>query len=95
MAAYVLIDLEVTDPEAFKDYGKIAGPALKQYGGKLLAGAGTSQTLDGDWNPRQLSIGEFESVEQALRWYNSPEYAPAKELRLKAAKSRAIVVQGV
>jgi len=95
MAAYVLIELEVTDPESFKEYGKLAGPTLKQFGGKLLAGAGASQTLDGDWHPHQLSIGEFESVEQALRWYNSPEYAPAKEVRFKAAKSRAIVVQGV
>jgi len=42
-----------------------------------------------------LSVGEFESVEQALRWYNSPEYAPAKALRFKVANNRAIVVQGL
>ena len=39
--------------------------------------------------------GQFESVEQALRWYNSEEYVPAKALRFKVAKNKAIVVQGL
>jgi uncharacterized protein (DUF1330 family) len=51
--------------------------------------------IEGDWHPHLLSIGEFESVEQAMRWYNSPEYAPAKALRFKVAKNKAIVVQGL
>jgi uncharacterized protein (DUF1330 family) len=95
MAGYVLIDLEIIDPEGFKEYIKLAAPTVQQYGGKVLVGATHSQTLEGDWHPHQLSIGEFESVEQALVWYHSPEYAPAKELRLKVAKNRAIVVQGI
>jgi uncharacterized protein (DUF1330 family) len=95
MAGYILIDLEITDPDGFKEYLKLAGPTVKQYGGKVLAGGASSETLEGDWYPHLLSIGEFESVEQALRWYNSPEYAPAKALRFKVANNRAIVVQGV
>src|SRR5260370_1226433 len=51
--------------------------------------------FEGDWHPQLLSIGQFESVEQALRWYNSEEYAPAKALRFKVAKNQAIVVQGL
>lgn len=95
MAGYIMIDLEITDPEGFQEYLKLAGPTVKQYGGKVLIGGATSQTLEGDWQPRLLSVGEFESVEQALRWYNSPEYAPARALRFKVAKNRAIVVQGL
>jgi uncharacterized protein (DUF1330 family) len=34
-------------------------------------------------------------MEQARRWYASPEYAPALALRLKAAKARLILVEGV
>jgi uncharacterized protein (DUF1330 family) len=75
MAGYILIDLEITDPEGFQEYLKLAGPTVKQYGGKVLIGGAASETLEGDWHPHLLSVGEFESVEQALRWYNSGEYA--------------------
>ena len=95
MAGYILLDLEITDPEGFQEYLKLAGPTVKQYGGKVLVGGAVPVNLEGDWHPRLLSIGEFESVEQALRWYHSEEYAPAKELRLKVTKSKAIVVQGL
>ena len=95
MAGYIMIDLEITDSEGFKEYLKLAGPTLKQYGGKVLIGGATPENLEGDWQPRVLSVGEFESVAQALRWYNSEEYAPAKELRFKVAKNKAIVVQGI
>jgi uncharacterized protein (DUF1330 family) len=95
MAGYILIDLEITDPEGFQEYLKLAGPTLKQFGGKVLIGGAPSETLEGDWYPHLLSVGEFESVEQALRWYNSEEYTPAKALRFKVAKNKAIVVQGL
>jgi uncharacterized protein (DUF1330 family) len=95
MAGYIMIDLEITDQEGFKEYLKLAGPTLKQYGGKVLIGGATTETLEGDWHPHVFSVGEFESVEQAMRWYNSPEYAPAKVLRFKVANNRAIVVQGL
>jgi uncharacterized protein (DUF1330 family) len=95
MAGYILLDLEITDPEGFQEYLKLAGPAVKQYGGKVLVGGAVPQNLEGDWHPRLLSIGESESVEQALRWYNSEEYAPAKVLRFKVAKNKGIVVQGL
>jgi uncharacterized protein (DUF1330 family) len=95
MAGYILIDLEITDPAGFQEYLRLAGPTVKQYGGKVLVGGAFSETLEGDWHPHQLSIGQFESVEQALRWYNSEEYAPAKAIRLKVAKNKAIVVQGL
>jgi uncharacterized protein (DUF1330 family) len=61
----------------------------------VLVGGAVPENLEGDWHPRLFSIGEFESVEQALCWYNSEEYAPAKELRFKAAKNKGIVVQGL
>ena len=95
MKGYIMIDLEITDPEGFKEYLKLAGPSQKQYGAEVLIGGATCETLEGDWHPHLLAVGEFESVEQALRWYNSEEYDPAKALRLRTTISRAIVVQGL
>jgi len=95
MAAYVIVDLEVTDPEGFREYQKRAGSTIEQYGGKYLVRGGTYETLEGDWHPHRLVILEFASVEQAKRWYNSDEYAPVKDIRLKTANTQGILIQGV
>lgn len=95
MSAYVVLDIEVTDPAGYEDYKKLAPPALALYGGKYLARGGKVETLEGDWNPSRLVILEFPSVEQAKAWINSPEYAPARELRHKYAINRTVVVEGV
>ncbi len=99
MAGYIVIEFEITDPEGFQaqlqEYLQLAGPSLKQYGGKPVAAGVASETLEGNWHPHQVAIGEFASVEQATLWYNSAEYAPAKALRSKVAKYKTIAVQGL
>jgi uncharacterized protein (DUF1330 family) len=95
MTAYLIFDEDVTDPEGFQEYIQLAGPVLTRYGGKVLAAGGTLETLEGDWHPNQLAILEFESAEQAKRWYHSDEYAPVKDIRLKTANTRLVLVQGI
>ncbi len=95
MAAYVIVDLEVTDPEGLREYQKRAGSTLESYGGKYLVRGGTYETLEGDWHPHRLVMLEFPSVEQAKRWYNSDEYASLKDIRLKTANTQLILVQGI
>ncbi len=53
MAGYILLDLEITDPEGFKEYLKLAGPTVKQYGGKVLVGGAVPENLEGDWHPQR------------------------------------------
>ena len=62
MAGYILLDLEITDPEGFQEYLKLAGPTVKQYGGRVLVGGAVPENLEGDWHPRLFSIGGFESA---------------------------------
>lgn len=95
MAAYVLNDMEITDPALFEEYKKLSPATVAQYGGRFLARGGRTETLEGDWSPRRLVIIEFPSVEQAKAWSDSPEYAPAKRLRQRAAKSNLLVIEGV
>jgi uncharacterized protein (DUF1330 family) len=94
LALFCLIS-RITDPEGFQEYLKLAGPTVKQDGGRVLVGGAVPENPEGNWHPRLFSIGEFESVEQALRWYHSEENAPAKALRFKVAKNKGIVVQGL
>ncbi len=95
MTAYVIVDIEVTDPEGYKEYAKMAPETVNLYGGKYIARGGHNETLEGDWQAKRLVILEFPSVEQAKRWVNSPEYAPARKLRHQYAHSNMVVVEGV
>ena len=51
--------------------------------------------LEGDWEPQRLVILEFESMERLREWYDSPEYAPLKQLRGEVADSQLVVVEGL
>jgi uncharacterized protein (DUF1330 family) len=95
MTAYVIVDVQVTNPEGYAEYKNLAQVAVAQYGGKYLARGGKTETLEGDWQPNRLVILEFPSSEQAKAWLNSPEYAPARAMRHQYAKSRMVVIEGV
>ncbi len=94
MAAYVIVEVEVTNAEEYEDYKKLATPTVAQYGGKYIARGGKSETLEGDWHPGRLVILEFPNAERAKAWVNSPEYRPARELRHRYAKSKMVVIEG-
>ena len=94
MTAYVIVDIKVLDPAGYEEYKKLAPAAVKLFGGKYLARGGLNETLEGDWRANRLVILEFPTVEQAKAWLNSPEYAPARALRHKYAKTNMVVVDG-
>jgi len=95
MSAYVVVQVEVQDQATYDEYRKLVQATLDAYGGKFIVRGGNAQTLEGTWKPARLVILEFASVEQAKRWWGSAEYAPAKALRQKSARTEMIVVEGV
>ncbi len=95
MSAYVIVDIEVTDPVGYEEYKRLAAPTVAQYGGKYLARGGATEVLEGEWQPKRLVILEFENMERAKAWVNSTEYQPARELRHRYARSNMVVVAGV
>ncbi|HEV7890495.1 MAG TPA: DUF1330 domain-containing protein [Pyrinomonadaceae bacterium] len=95
MAAYIVVEVDVRDRERYEDYKRLVPPTLAQYGGRFVVRGGAAETLEGDWSPGRIVIVEFPSVEQARAWWDSPEYAPAKELRQATAHTQMILVEGV
>ena len=95
MAAYLVVDIEVTDPERYEEYHRQVPPLVAKYGGKYLARGGPFEKLEGDWTPRRLVLLEFPGVEQAKEFYDSAEYRPLKELRLRTTNSKMVLVDGV
>ena len=93
MAAYVIGEIDVTDPSLYDDYRKQVLATITKYGGRFLARGGKSEPLEGA-APKRVVLLEFPSYEQALKWYRSPEYAPLIELRKKASGGRLMLVEG-
>jgi uncharacterized protein (DUF1330 family) len=95
MSAYVISDIEITDPAAFADYTKLSPPSIERYGGRFVVRGGPLEVLEGSWTPSRLAIVSFPSVEVAKTWINSPEYLPARQARQRSARTGLIVVEGV
>jgi len=95
MAAYAIAEVDVTDPAQFEEYRKLVPATIAQYGGKYLVRGGTVDSKEGGWTPKRLVVLEFPSMAQARQWYDSPEYAPVLAMRLKSARSRVVLVEGL
>jgi uncharacterized protein (DUF1330 family) len=95
MTAYVIVDINVTDPVRYEDYKRLAAPTVELYGGKYIARGGKTETLEGDWLPTRLVILQFDTMEQAKNWLNSTEYSEARNLRHQTASSQMVVIEGV
>ena len=95
MAAYLIAEVEVTDPETFAQYRAQAGPTEAPYGARPLVVDGRIELLEGSWQPKQLVVLEFESMEQARRWYESQEYGQALPLRHQSATTDFLLVEGL
>ena len=95
MAAYVIVEVNVTDPPLFGEYAKGVPATIAAYGGRYIVRGGAVEPKEGGWMPKRVVLLEFPSMEQARKWYDSPEYKPLLAMRLKAADAKLIFVQGI
>lgn len=94
MKAYIIVDVNITDPARYEDYKKLTPGSLIPYDGKFIVRGGTAETLEGSWKPGRVVVLEFPSLEKAKAWWSSEGYAPAKALRQSASTTQMIVVEG-
>ncbi len=94
MAAYILADVEVTDPEEYQLYTQQVPGTIEKYGGRFLVRGGQPETLEGDRQSKRVVIIEFPDIEQARAWYHSPEYSAIIGIRHRAAISHLFILQG-
>ncbi len=94
MSAYVIAEIEVTDPAGYEEYRKQVLAVVTKYGGRFVVRGGKVEPKEGGWTPARIVVVEFPSLAQALKWYDSPEYAPLIAMRQKASKGKLIIVEG-
>jgi uncharacterized protein (DUF1330 family) len=95
MAAYVITEIDITDPAGYEQYKQMGPPTVAAYGGKFIARGGSIEVLEGDWRPKRVVVLEFESLERAKEWWSSSAYSPAKKVRQRTARTNMVVVEGV
>ena len=93
-AGYAIFNIEIVNPDAYKEYGNKVRPIAEQFGGEYLVRGGNNQVVEGDWQYSRNVVIKFPSYEKALEWYNSKEYQPIKQIRIDNAKSNGIIIQG-
>ncbi len=91
---YFIFTEDIHDQDGINSYGAKAVPTVLQSGGRPIVVEDNAEVIEGTWHGTRTVILEFDSVEAATAWYNSPEYQAAKPLRLAAAKSNAVIVGG-
>ena len=94
MSAYVIAEVEVTDPAKFEAYRKLVPPTIEAFGGRYVVRGGAAGGLEGGWQPKRIVVIEFDDVARAKAWHDSELYAPALALREASANTRMIVVEG-
>ncbi len=95
MAAWVIAAIQsVHDEAGFAAYQEEAGPLAAKYGGKRLASGTKIEIADGTWSPSRVVVLEFEDLEKAKTWYNSPEYQAAMKKRISSSDGGFIFMDG-
>ena len=94
MAAYEIAEIEITNPEGYKEYTAHVPATIANHGGRFLVRGGAAEVLEGDWPQKRRVIIEFASMEAARRWWNSPEYEKPKAMRRANSKGRLILLEG-
>ncbi len=94
MSAYVIADVQVTDPAAYEPYPPLAAASIARFGGRYIVRGGNADLLEGAPEPERIVVVEFPDAETAQRWYHSDGYQSALKIRQAASRGRLILVEG-
>lgn len=93
MAAYVVNEIWVKDPEVFQTYVVQVPPTLEPFGGRYVVRSGATETIDGE-PPGRIVILAFPDRAAALAWRASPAYSAILPIRDASSTSRVYVADG-
>ena len=94
--AYIIVDMQITDMEQYKQYMAEAPAAVKAAGGEYLVRGGRFEVMEGGWQPARVAMLRFPSFAQAKAFYDGEMYKAARAKRAGATQFfNMILVEGV
>ena len=94
MPTYVVGDIHITNPAGYEAHVPRALATIARFGGRVIAGGGKIDLLEGDPIPERIFIIEFPNADAARRWYQSDDYQEALKARLSASHGRVFLIEG-
>lgn len=94
MPAYLIAEIEVTDPVAYAEYRTHTPAAIEAHGGRFIVRGGEVEAKEGAAPAGRVVVIAFPDMAAARRFYDSPEYARILPIRHKASKGRLYLVDG-
>ena len=96
MAAYAFFDnVDVLDHDGLQEYKERVRSVVERFGGRYVVLGGEVARVEGNWQPVFPVMIEFPDLDTARRWYDSPDYAELRALRLAAVRSNAVLIAGL
>ena len=93
LPGYVVAEVDVTDPATFQKYAEKVPGTIAASNGHYVIRGGKSVSIEGD-PPKRFVVIQFDSVEKAKAWEDSPAYDAIKPIRHSSAKSRVFIIEG-
>lgn len=93
-AGYVIAEVDVTDPATFQKYEEKVPGTVAAYNGHYIIRGGKTLSVEGD-APKRIVVIQFESMEKAKAWEDSPAYEAIKPIRHSSATNRVFIAEGV
>lgn len=93
MAAYMIGQINVHDPDGYAKYVSKFVPILTQYGGEIVVVDRDVKVIEGKWPYQGTVILKFPDEDQAMRWYNSPEYQEIAQDRFRSTETNLILTK--
>jgi uncharacterized protein (DUF1330 family) len=94
MPTYIVGDIHISDTASYQAHLPRALATIARFGGRVVAGGGKIDLLEGDPMPERIFIIEFPTADAARRWYQSDDYQEALKTRLSASQGRVFLIEG-
>jgi uncharacterized protein (DUF1330 family) len=95
MPAYMIVDVDTSDPQRYEEYKRAVPALIARHGGEYLVRGGAHEVLEGDWQPTRMVLFRFPDRASIKALFADPDYRPLAALRHEIAKSRIIAVDGI
>lgn len=93
-AAYVIAEIDVKDPEGYKNYTAATPGVVAKFGGEFIVRGGATESKEGAAPRGRIVVIRFPSLDKARAFYDSDDYAELLALRISLTDSRLFLVEG-
>lgn len=94
MAAYLVLDFQVTDLRGFMPYAEAIPAFIAKHGGRYIVRGVEPAVMEGDWKPERMVILEFPSSDHARAFLSDPEAQDLFAIRHRTTVSKLVLVEG-